>query len=247
MPLAEVISRAYEVFAAYRIEGPLEVCTCDVCVSPTIVEELTRCRVRDLRVEALAEYTGSAHGVTERVSEQLRHFLPRYFELIAAGTEPDTLEASVCLRRLAEIDYRSQWPEREVAVIDEFFLAHALRVVGTPIQLNPRLLSDSASAAEGALLLASSAGGDISQILHAWGAIEAPIAALHAAALINEISSTTRSLPSAFWGSNAPRQAETVVAWLLRSETSPWLERAFFVTDDAVARATLSNAVDMLS
>jgi hypothetical protein len=51
----------------------------------------------------------------------LRHFLPRYFELLALDDPPDSCGIDICLRRLAQADWRAKWPDRECAVIDRFF------------------------------------------------------------------------------------------------------------------------------
>jgi hypothetical protein len=45
---------------------------------------------------------------------EMRYFLPRYLELIAIDDIPDHTLPEKCLRRLAEAEWRTNWPEAEV-------------------------------------------------------------------------------------------------------------------------------------
>jgi len=126
--LDQAIANAYRVFARYRLDGSIEVCRCPVCVAPQIERALVETPLRELSCAILAEYSGSAHGWgTDKIANDLRYLLPRYFELIARNEYPHHLSAESCLARLHVDEYRGRWPADEIDVIDQFFLALFLK------------------------------------------------------------------------------------------------------------------------
>ena len=121
----------------------------------------------------------------DRVARELRYFLPRYFELIAAHDYPDRGGLDICLRRLGDADYRKKWPRAEVESIDRFFDAF-LNDSLTRLDLEPvgyRLAFD----IKDVVTLVVTAGGDIDRLLHAWAGAEDPAAAIHMAALREDV------------------------------------------------------------
>ena len=119
--LAAAVERAYKVFAPYTLDGSIEVCRCGVCVDPETERQLIATPVREVSRDLLAQYTHSAHPWSDRVSRDLRHFLPRYFELVAAGEDPCFY--GCCLDRMGSVVYRRDWPAAEAHVIDAYFAA----------------------------------------------------------------------------------------------------------------------------
>ena len=106
-----VIEEAYRVFSAYRLGHDLIVCHCPSCMTEEAKRQLVGAPLRSIPAELLAEYTNSAHSYDDdQVSRELRYFLPRYFELIAAHDYPDHGGLDICLRRLGDADYRNKWP-----------------------------------------------------------------------------------------------------------------------------------------
>ena len=87
--LADSVRRAYAVFDEMRPHGALQVCHCNVCLSPQTELELIATPLPAISRELLAEYTNSAHGWNDVVEREFRYFLPRYLDLIAADQAPD--------------------------------------------------------------------------------------------------------------------------------------------------------------
>ena len=89
--LSAAIEDAYRVFARYRIGGDLVVCHCNCCMAEEAERELVATPLRNVPSPRSPKYTNSAHGYDEgRIADELRYFLPRYLELIAAGDRPST-------------------------------------------------------------------------------------------------------------------------------------------------------------
>jgi len=113
--LNSVVENAYREFACYRLRGTIAVCRCPVCVAGEVERELCTVPLRAISSRLLAEYTHSAHGFDDRAADELRHFLPRYFELIAADDPPTNTGIETCLGRLHEAAWRvagrrRKWP-----------------------------------------------------------------------------------------------------------------------------------------
>jgi hypothetical protein len=116
--LRAVIDDAYDVFSGYRVRHSLSVCHFNSCMTVENEQLLLKAPLREIPSRLLAEYTGSAHSWDDGpVAREMRHFLPRYFELLALDDPPDTCGIDICLRRLAQADWCAKWPDRECAVI----------------------------------------------------------------------------------------------------------------------------------
>lgn len=84
--LDELIERAYDVFGVYTPHRPLEVCTY-CCMCPKNVSQIYKTPVRQLSREIIYDYLGAAQGETLALSDEIRYFAPRIFELLAKGEE----------------------------------------------------------------------------------------------------------------------------------------------------------------
>src|SRR5262245_11144433 len=136
----------------------------------------------------LAEYTNSAHGYDDgRIVTELRYFLPRYFDLIAAGDPPDHMGLDICLRRLGDAGYRENWPRPEADAIDRFF--DAFMVASLPRLDLVRWPAGWSLAFDMAdvLTMAVTAGGDIDRLLRVWTEAPDPAAAIHMASLRGKV------------------------------------------------------------
>lgn len=149
--LKAAVADAYRVFARYRLGGRIEVDG----LGPLEERLLLMTPLRETSAELLAAYTDSPHAWNDgKVADDFRALLPRYFELIADGVFPTTGKKEETLRRLAEAEYRTKWPEDEMRAIDGFFVTRFKAVVAA------------SDADEIALLLAlvKAAGGDVESL-----------------------------------------------------------------------------------
>lgn len=244
--LQAIIEEAYEVFSDYRVAGRLTVCNCNVCMTLEAERVLARTPLREIPSSLLAEYTNSAHGYDEdSIATELKHFLPRYFELIAAYDPPDSMGLDQCLRRLGEASYRTKWPAREAEIIDEFFDAflaastEKLEVEEWPSGSSPAFdILD-------AITLALTAGADVDRLIRAIDGAPDPGAAVHLAALRGRVLRTPEGyvLDSAYLR-DAPHAAAAARfgAWLVNPALRARIEAAFFMVDDSGLQEILSRA-----
>lgn len=244
--LQAIVEEAYTVFSVYEIAGRLTVCHCDVCMSFETERALTRTPLREVSSSLLAEYTNSAHGYDEdAIATELRHFLPRYFELIAADDPPDYMGLDQCLRRLGEASYRTRWPTREAAIIDDFFDAFlALSTEKLEVEEWPSGWLPAFNILD-AITMALTAGADVERLIRAIDNASDPGAAVHIAALRRRIRQTLNGpvLKSAYL-EDAPHDAAAARfgAWLMSPRVSARIEAAFFMVDDSHLQEILSNA-----
>jgi hypothetical protein len=243
-PLRAVVEEAYDVFGDYRIRHSLSVCHCNSCMSVEHERELLKTRLREIPANLLAEYTGSAHSWDDGpVARQMRHFLPRYFELIALNDPPDTCGLDICLRRLAQADWRAKWPDRECQIIDRFFdeLMRAslarLELVRWPVGW--RLEFDLADV----LTLVVTAHGDLGRVLAVWDDADDPAAAIHMAVLRSDvIYQMSRTFFHSAYLDEYREAADKIGAFLARPEITPRIETAFFRVEDPRLQQLLSDA-----
>ncbi|CAN7458094.1 hypothetical protein LJR220_004129 [Bradyrhizobium sp. LjRoot220] len=241
--LAVAIEEAYRVFGAYRLGHDLIACHCRCCMTEEEERQLVKTPLRSIPADLLAEYTNSAHDYDDdRVARELRYFLPRYFELIAAHDYPDHIGLDICLRRLGQADYRNKWPRAEVESIDRFFDAFLndglTRLDLAPVGYRP------AFNIKNIVTLVVTAGGDIDRLLHSWAAAEDPAAAIHIAALREDVLEERHKtyLYSAYLESHEDA-AKTVGAWLLQPDLTARIEAAFFAVSDPRLQMILSNGM----
>jgi hypothetical protein len=240
-----VIDNAYRVFGRYKLGGRIIVCRCPSCVAPQVERALIKTPLHELPAETLAEYTGSAHDWDGKVEEDLKYFLPRYFELIALGEVPSTVGLDLCLRRLSHADYRATWPEAEVKAVDDVFLALLRLALEVPPQddrdefptWNPDPVED-------LLCMVAFARGDVGMMLAAWERERTREADLHLANMIG--NARWPLLRNTSWYElREPRvtaEAERVVAWLLHEDRAACLEQACLAEKDPKMAELLSFA-----
>jgi hypothetical protein len=248
--LHAAIENAYRVFAAYELRGELEVCRCNSCVGPEQERLLATTPVRALSRELLSEYTHSAHGWSDRVAGELRHFLPRYFELIAAHEDP--CQFGTCLDRLADAAYRYDWPKVEADAVDDFFAAlFRARITASARYVDfGGVASLDDNDAEDVLCTAASAGVDLAPMLDVWSATQTRDADLRLAGLIASAHGTAQQASDLFrHGGNRPlivAATAQVFRWLSRPEIHERLEAACLRETDPTAAALLSQAEGLL-
>jgi hypothetical protein len=161
--LENAIANVRRVFSRYSLNGRIIVCNCPSCVAPEVERELIRTPLSELSSSLLAEYTNSAHGWDDRIAEDLRYFLPRYFELIALDDIPCQLDLEICLRRLSNAAWHEEWPAAEAKAIDDFFAALLRARLGNTDLPAGHHLFERGEEAEAVLCLAANAGGDMQQ------------------------------------------------------------------------------------
>ena len=250
--LAAAVENAYREFARYRLRGAIAVCNCNVCVSAEDERALCTVPLRQMPSRLLAEYTHSAHGCDDRVADELRYFLPRYFELIANGDPPTNTGIEMCLGRLHDAAYRANWPASEVAAVDTFLAALLRGLLGEAPDIDPTgLPAFGADVVEDMLCMAAHAGGDIAALLGIWEAARGRAATLYVANVVSKADWRKQRLENGFWTMSTRPHAESdmrdVLAWLLRSETRERLEDACLAEQDEAAAALLSHAEGLVA
>lgn len=214
--LAAVVAKAYDVFSGYRLSGTIIHCDCPCCMTPEMAADLSHFQLEEISSALLAEYTNSAHGYDRDVIEhEFKHFLPRYFDLIARCDPPSHLGLETCLRRLD--GYRGAWPKAEVEIVDEFFDAFVeaslsqLRLLKWPAGW--RLAYDMGEV----LGMVALAGGDFERVLAVFDSGPDPEVGVHIASMRRDV----QTLEGGPYFENAhyddvPEAARRLGAWLQR-------------------------------
>jgi hypothetical protein len=179
-----------------------------------------------------------------RIATELRYFLPRYFDLIAARDPPDHMGLDICLRRLGDAGYRQNWPRPEADVIDRFF--DAFLVASLPRLDLARWPAGWSLAFDMAdvLTMAVTAGGDVDRLLRTWAAAPDPAAAIHMAALRrNVLTHSDRVHFHSPYLEDHQDAAEAIGAWLMQASVTARIEAAFFAVSDPRLQQILSDAL----
>lgn len=244
-PLADVIEKSYRLFRHYRPQNPLNVCHCNVCLSAEDERKLLSTPLRQISSTLLAAYTDAVSAGTEPERfDELRYFLPRYFELIAANDPPDDMGLDICLRRLRETQWRTSWPAEQVALIEDFFDAYLLSSLANleicewPAGWRLRFELNSV------LTMIVTAGGDIDRALEVWDAAPEPGAAIHMASLRSSVSGgPPRRLTNAHLSGEFEAAAHAIGDFLSRAEVDQRLEGSFFAIQDERLQKIVSDAM----
>lgn len=249
--LENAVADAKRVFARYSLNGRIVVCNFSSCVAPEVERELIRTPLHELSSSVLAEYTNSAHSWDERVAEDLRYFLPRYFELIARDDIPSQLDIEMCLARLANAAWHDEWPDAESKAIDGFFVAMLRSRLGNADLPSGYHLFQSGEGAEAVLCLAANAGGDMQQLLKVWDEDRSRTANVRLARVIVSADWRARQLSNTWWFSDyrplAEQAMKQVIAWLLRTETWERLEAACLKESDDMTAELFSQAEGLIA
>jgi len=243
--IKDIVENAYRVFGRYEIGDTLCVCHCNVCMTFEIERELIATPLREIPSLTLAEYTNSAHDWDdETVAREMRYFLPRYLELIAAYDPPDSIGLDICLRRIGRGGWRGKWPADEERIIDRFldaFLVASLSRI--ELVLWPagwRLDFDFACV----LTMTVTAGGNLERALATWDDMAGPEAAIHMAALRDDVLTLNgRPCFDNPFLEHHREEADKIGAFLMRPEVDQRLEAAFFTVTDERLQKILSNAM----
>lgn len=242
--LRAVIEDAYRIFGDYTVRHSLTVCHCISCMTVESAQRLLRTPLRDIPADLLAGYTGSAHSWDDGpVAREFRYFLPRYFELIALNQPPDW-GMDVCLRRLGDAPWRETWPKPEEYIIDRFFdellVASLQRLELAQWPRRWWLDFDIADV----LTIVVSAGGNIDRVLAKWDAAGDPPAAIHMAALRDDVlQQTGRTYFHSAHLEDHEEAADKIGAFLMRPEVVARIENAFFRVEDPRLQKILSEAI----
>lgn len=89
----ELIKRSYYVFQRYRPHSPLEVCHGACCITPENLQKIYHTPIAKLLPSAIYDYLTAAGGDEAKMSDEIRYFVPRIFELLWQG-EADKLHHS---------------------------------------------------------------------------------------------------------------------------------------------------------
>lgn len=179
--VSKTIEQAYRVFAPYTIGSDLIVCDCPLCMNEATKIELINTPLREISAVLLSQYTASGHGFSERVSQELRYFLPRYFELLAKGESPCETDIDYCLRRLGQAQWRNSWPAPEIETVERWFDAYAESVLAQH-ELVFGFRSPSTFTFESVLSLWIIGGADLDRLLRLWESADDLSAGLQIAA-----------------------------------------------------------------
>jgi hypothetical protein len=114
--MKETVEKAYELFSKYRADRPLDVCT-DCCMTIEDEGRLVSLPVREIPVDLLSEYNDSAKPEKTRI-EEVKHFLPRYLDLISEYKFP-THSTELSFSRLIPFD-KKEWTEPELELLEKF-------------------------------------------------------------------------------------------------------------------------------
>lgn len=244
--LVQIIEEAYRVFSEYKIGRTLTVCHCNSCMTEENESLLIKTPLRSISASLLAEYTGSAHEWDDGpVAREMRYFLPRYLELIAANDPPCTMGLDICLRRLGHAGWRAKWPDLEVRLLDRFFdalLVSALEQLDMdewPAGFRLRF------AIIDVFTMLITAGGDLDRVLAVWDGADDPGGAIHMASLRADVLHFSNGplLHSAYLERDHVAEAEKIGRFLMRPEVDERLERAFFLIDDPRLQQLVSDAL----
>jgi hypothetical protein len=244
--LQTIVEDAYRVFGRHRITTPtLSVCHCNCCMTDETERALITTPLRRIPADLLAEYTNSAHGWDDGpIAREMRYFLPRYFELIAQGDPPDNIGLDICLRRIGRGGWRGKWPEDEEALIDRFFDAlvpaslERLDLERWPVGW--RLAFDFSAV----LSCIVTASGRLDRALATWEAAPDPAAAIHMAALREDVLvlNGRPCLEQPFLEDHRA-EADSIGAFLMRTEVDQRIEAAFFTVADPRLQQILSDGM----
>ncbi|MFN7831693.1 MAG: hypothetical protein ACK5Q2_06875 [Bacteroidota bacterium] len=114
--LKEITDKSYEIFGRYNPARPLDICT-ECCMTPEDESRLASMRVQDIPAQLLSEYNDGAKPLKTSV-EEIKHFLPRYLELIGLYQFP-THSAELSFSRVIPFD-ENEWTETETGILREY-------------------------------------------------------------------------------------------------------------------------------
>lgn len=232
--LRVAIEGLYRTFSRYNLTP--HVPGCDHCTSDADHAAIHSAPLRQLTADNLSRYAFKA-TTTWGSPDDFRHFLPRIFELLAAGNLARLLDPEVAFGKLAYGNWRG-WPSEEQAAVERFLGAFWQAMLTRYPNAFP---------VDEVLCCVGQAEDDLTPYLDYWNITGARQAACHFAAFVESNVATGShrrkpwSLRNPFWSGRAT-PASQVVAWLLDANRVNELERAFFTFGDEPDTAGLLSA-----
>ena len=129
--LKELIDKAYKEFSKYSANLPLDVCT-DCCMTVEDATKLASISVATIPQELLSNYNDSAKPEKTSINE-VKHFLPRYLELISEFNFP-THSTELSFSRFIPFD-KNEWTKNEFEILQNFqveYFKHCLNTYPLP-------------------------------------------------------------------------------------------------------------------
>jgi len=125
--MKEIVNEAYNLFENYKAKSPLDICT-DCCMDKKDEGLLASLPVKDIPKSLLIEYNDGAATEKTPINE-LKHFLPRYIELIGNFDFP-THSTEIALKRLEPFD-SEEWSSDEKEFLKKFSLIFFKKCLST--------------------------------------------------------------------------------------------------------------------
>jgi hypothetical protein len=243
--LAKIVEEAYRAFGKRRLGPALNVCHCNVCLSDTDEAALLTTPLRAISSKLLGKYTNAVSaGTAEERSIEIRYFLPRCFELIAADDPPDDMGLDICLRRLRDFEWRKQWPPEQVECVDRFFDAYLVASLRHTSVWQSGTSYALAFDLGDVLCMIVTAGGDLERALDAWDRASGPSAEIHMAALRSLVRrDPDPRIVNAHLSQEFTGAAHAIGKFLARAEVDARLERTFFSLNHLGLQQLVSDAI----
>lgn len=201
--LRDTINKAYKEFSKYTASLPLDVCTV-CCMTTQEATTLANLSVDSIPRDLLSTYNDSARSEKTKI-EEVKHFLPRYLELIADFNFPSH-SAEISFSRLVPFD-KNEWTKTELEILSDFQVAyfkHALQTYPIP---------SSGDQIDSIIIMFWSGGLGIDQLLKAWEETESLESVIHFKDLyLGGFNQHKRSKLSNSFGDN--ELGEKLTAWL---------------------------------
>ncbi len=174
--LEDLVEEAYGLFQKYKVNSPLDVCT-HCCVTDDEENRLASLVVRRIPQDLLTIYNDSAKPTQsdQKYLNEVKHFLPRYMELIAQFKYP-SFTPELALSRLALFS-NSDWTERELDLIQKFAEAFFQRCLHTYPVPDASLVN--------ILIMFDKVDLDVDPMLGSWEEAHSAESAMHFCDLIN--------------------------------------------------------------
>jgi hypothetical protein len=112
----DILDNAYKVFARYQPPRPLDICT-ECCITPEEEMRLASSPVKEISRDLMAGYNDGARTAKTSI-EEVKHFLPRYLELISNFEFPSH-SVELSLARLSPFE-PSEWTAAELELLESF-------------------------------------------------------------------------------------------------------------------------------
>jgi hypothetical protein len=231
--LRAAIERLYEVFAVYPLRPMID--GCSHCVSEDEVQRLRSQPLRELDDDDLRPIASSVI-LTWGDARDLRHLLPRLFELIAHDDNalfgPEMLVSSLRFAKWRE------WPEQEQDVVEAF-----LHAVWWDV------LRNESRDAESWICAIGNAVDDVTPFLLVWQECRWPAGIRHLASFAERNQyhlAKSRKLGNAFWAARREQMAQ-VVEWMTAKETVDRIAVRFAEEYEPELEEALMEAMDRLT